>query len=42
LQELLDKPLLHSFILSQDPETKQLASGITAVHGAYFLGQAGV
>jgi len=38
LGEFLDKPLLHSFILSNDPETKSLAPGITAIHAAYFLG----
>lgn len=38
LEMFLDKPLMHSFILSQDPETKTIAPGITAVHAAYFLG----
>jgi len=38
LGEFLDKPLLHSFVLSDDPETKSLAPGITAIHAAYFLG----
>jgi predicted AAA+ superfamily ATPase len=38
LAPLLDKPLLHSFVISNDPETRQLAPDITAVHGAYFLG----
>ena len=38
LGEILDKPLLHSFVLSNDPETKSLTPDITAVHAAYFLG----
>jgi len=37
LQEMLDKPLLHSFVLSNDPQTKSLGEHITAVHAAYFL-----
>ena len=38
LQEFLDKPLLGSFVLSQDSETRPLIQGITAVQAAYFLG----
>ena len=38
LGAFLDKPLLHSFILSNDPETKDIAQEITAVHVAYLLG----
>lgn len=38
LGEILDKPLLHSFVLSNDPQTRTLGEGITAVHAAYFLG----
>ena len=38
LQDFLDKPLLHSFVVSQDPEIRELAPGITAIHGSYFLG----
>lgn len=38
LQHLLDKPLLHSFVLSNDPETHAFSPDITAVHAAYFLG----
>jgi predicted AAA+ superfamily ATPase len=38
LAEFLDKPLLHSFVLSLDTDTKVLGEGITAVHAAYFLG----
>jgi len=38
LADFLDKPLLHSFILSNDPETKSISAEITAVHAAYFLG----
>ncbi len=37
LAEFLDKPLLQSFILSQDPRTVTVAEGITAVHAASFL-----
>lgn len=35
---LNDKPLLHSFVLSNDVQTQDLGNGITAVHAAYFLG----
>jgi predicted AAA+ superfamily ATPase len=35
---ILDKPLLHGFIISNDPETFTPASQITAVNAAYFLG----
>ena len=38
LADFLDKPLLHSFILSNDPETKAISEGITSLHAAYFLG----
>lgn len=38
LADLLDKPLLHSFVLSLDMESKRLAPDITAVHAGYFLG----
>jgi predicted AAA+ superfamily ATPase len=38
LGEILDKPLLHSFILSNDTSTTQIAPGITACNVAYFLG----
>ena len=38
LEEILDKPLIHSFILSNDPETQYFSSKITAVHCALFLG----
>ncbi len=38
LDAFLDKPLLHSFILSNDPDTKEIAHNITAVHVAYLLG----
>jgi len=37
LADFLDKPLLHSFILSQDPRTFTVSKGITAVHAASFL-----
>ncbi|MEJ5190030.1 MAG: AAA family ATPase [Breznakiellaceae bacterium] len=38
LSQFLDKPLIHSFVLSQDPVTRELSPGITALHCAYFLG----
>ena len=38
LADFLDEPLLHSFILSNDPETKSISEDITALHAAYFLG----
>lgn len=38
LQEFLDKPLLHSFLLSNDNQTHQFSDKITAVSAAYFLG----
>jgi hypothetical protein len=37
LQEILDKPLLHSYILSNDMQTKSIAPEITAVHAGLFL-----
>jgi predicted AAA+ superfamily ATPase len=38
LPALLDKPVLGSFIISNDTDTKELAPGIKAVNAAYFLG----
>lgn len=38
LQPILDKPLLHSFVLSNDVTTAELGERITAVHAAQFLG----
>jgi len=38
LGEILDKPLIHSFLLTNDPETRQFGDGITALNAAYFLG----
>lgn len=38
LEEILDKPLIHSFILSNDPETQYFSSKVTAVHCSLFLG----
>lgn len=38
LEEFLDKPLLHAFLLSNDNQTQQFGNSITAVHAAYFLG----
>ena len=38
IEEILDKPLLHGFILSNDVETHTFAQNITALHVALFLG----
>jgi predicted AAA+ superfamily ATPase len=38
LADILDKPLLRSFILSNDPETKNFSPNIMALNAAYFLG----
>lgn len=38
LQSFLDKPLLHSFVLSNCIETKEIDANITAVNAAMFLG----
>jgi predicted AAA+ superfamily ATPase len=37
LQNILDKPVLHSFILSNDVQTYHLNENITAMHAAAFL-----
>ncbi|MBR1934775.1 MAG: ATP-binding protein [Muribaculaceae bacterium] len=37
LEEVLDKPLLHSFVVSQDPVTTLLGDNITAVHALTLL-----
>ena len=38
IETILDKPLIAGFILSNDPETRQITSNITAVNVAMFLG----
>ncbi|MBN2264024.1 MAG: ATP-binding protein [Prolixibacteraceae bacterium] len=38
LSEILDKPLLHSFLLSNDYDTQHFDNKTTAIHVAYFLG----
>ena len=38
LEAILDKPVIHSFVLSNDMETKQFDTNITAVNVAAFLG----
>jgi hypothetical protein len=38
LGDMLDKPLLHSFVISNDFTTKALAPGVSAVHAGYMLG----
>jgi predicted AAA+ superfamily ATPase len=37
LQEILDKPLIHSYILSNDPQTQLISKEITAVHAALMI-----
>jgi predicted AAA+ superfamily ATPase len=41
LEEILDKPLLHSFVLTQDTRPNQIDNTITAVHAADFLTSVG-
>lgn len=38
LDDFLDKPLLHAYILSNDVTTQQISDKITALHAAMFLG----
>lgn len=38
IETILDKPLIAGFILSNDPETRQITSNITAINVAMFLG----
>ena len=38
LETILDKPLLHAFVLSNDNETHYFSDKITALHAAMFLG----
>jgi len=38
LDETLDKPLLHGFVLSNDKTTMEFADNVTAVNAAMFLG----
>lgn len=38
LEEILDKPLLHSFVLSNDHQTREFGEHITALNVTYFLG----
>jgi uncharacterized protein len=38
LDTFLDKPLRHSFIISNDTQTKTFGENITALHAGYFLG----
>ena len=37
LQEILNKPLKHAFVLSNDVRTRQFGENITAMHAAAFL-----
>ncbi len=38
LGEMLDKPLLHAIVLSNDTQTKHVGDCIIALNAAYFLG----
>lgn len=38
LEEILDKPLLHGFVLSNDNDTHHFSDKVTALHAALFLG----
>ena len=38
LKSIVDKPVIHSFVLSNDPEVKLLKKNITALPAAWFLG----
>jgi hypothetical protein len=38
LETILDKPVIHAFVLSNDMETQSFDSNITAVNVAAFLG----
>ena len=38
VESILDKPLLHGFVLSNDTETHHFSDKVTAVHAAMFLG----
>ena len=38
VEPILDKPLLHSFVLSNDNETHHFSDKVTDVHAAMFLG----
>lgn len=38
VEAILDKPLLHGFVLSNDNETHRFSDKVTAVHAAMFLG----
>ena len=37
LGDILDKPLLHGFVISNDMQIKSLGNGITAMPAAMFL-----
>jgi len=38
LEDILDKPIKKSFLLSNDPETKYFDLRTVAIHAAMFLG----
>lgn len=37
LEDILDKPLIHAFVVSLDTKTHQFTDKITAIHAAYLL-----
>lgn len=38
IEQILDKPLLHGFVISNDTETQHFSDKVTALHAAMFLG----
>lgn len=38
MEPILDKPLLHGYLLSNDPQTTELSPKVTAISVGYFLG----
>ena len=38
IETILDKPLLHCFVLSNDTETHKITDNITAINATMFLG----
>ena len=38
IESILDKPVIHSFILSRDSEIKRFSEDITAIPAVWFLG----
>ncbi len=38
LEDILDKPVLHAFLLSADPRVHRFGDAITALPAGWFLG----